>query len=166
MNRFVRVKDYAGLEAEYRRLCETLSGEERTRAIDELPFDQYEKDLRKGFEQAAASIGANSGRCIFLRLRPDIEWNGAFHVQAKDPGIDEPQEEFSYEGPLAGFSGPSFPAAARIYAQRSLFSGTQPSGAALYLLARTIAAFGRCLNTESGLVAVYFSCMYAVFRMS
>jgi uncharacterized protein (TIGR02996 family) len=165
MNRFVLAQDYAGLEAEYRRLCEELSGELLTREIDELPFDRYAKKLHKGYKRAVTGLAAKLGRCIFLRLRPDIEWQGKFHVQANDPGIKEPCEEFSYEGPKAEFAGPSFPEAARIYAQRPIFEGTQPSGAALYLLARTIAAFGRCVSAFSDPAPVYFSCMYAVFRM-
>ena len=52
-----------------------------------------------------------------------------------------------------------------IYARQPLYSGTQPSGTALYLLARTIASLGRCSSSVPDLFPVYFSCMYAVFRM-
>jgi uncharacterized protein (TIGR02996 family) len=165
MNRFISRRDYSGLEAAYRRLCDQLAGEERTREIDALPFDRYEEDLRAGFERAVAALGEKGGRCLFLRLRPDLGWKGEVHVQAKDPGIQEPREEFSYESPMAGFSASRLGEAGDIYSRHSLFSGTQPSGTALYLLARTIAALGRCSSAVSDRVPVYFSCMYAVFRM-
>jgi uncharacterized protein (TIGR02996 family) len=165
MERFLRTQDYAGLEAEYRRLCEKLAGEQVARAIDELLFNRYEKSLQLGFRKAVSSFAPKHGRCIFLRLRPDIEWEGKFHVQARDPGLDEPREEFSYEGPVTEYPAGRFPEAARFYAEHPLYSGTKPSGPALYVLAKTVAAFGRCLSAYSDLPPVYFSCMYAVFRM-
>lgn len=165
MNRFVRAQDYAALEAAYRELCLNLTGEQLTKQIDELPFGRYEKELHKGFKQAVARLASTRGRSLFLRLRPDIEWEGKFHIQAKDPKITEPREEFGYEGPVAEVSGPRFPEAAAVYAQQPLFSGTQPSGPALYVFARTVASFGRCLSEFSTAVPIYFSCMYAVFWM-
>src|SRR5262249_41712860 len=132
---------------------------------DELPFQHYEKSLLAGFQQAVASTASKHGRCIFLRLRPDIEWEGKFHVQARDSALDVPCEEFSYEGPVAEHAGGRFPEAARFYGEHPLYSGTKPSGPALYVLAKTVAAFGRCLSAYSDLSPVYFSCMYAVFRM-
>ncbi len=165
MDHFISRRDYSGLEGIYRRLCEQLSGEERARDIDALPFDRYEEELRGGFGRAVAALGTEPGRCLYLRLRPDLGWRGEFHVQAKDPGTREPREEFSYESPVAQFPVPSFPEAGDIYSRHPLFSGTQPSGTALYLLARTIAALGRCSSAGSGPVPLYFSCMYAVFQM-
>ena len=89
------------------------------------------------------------------------------HIQKKDDvTTDEPREEFSYEGPLAEFKGPDFPEAAQVYERHPLHIGTRPSGPALYLLARTVAAFGRCLARYDIPASVYFSCMYAVFRMN
>jgi hypothetical protein len=165
MNRFVRAQDYAALEAEYRQLCLKLAGEQVTKQIDELPFDRYEQKLHKSLKQAIARLASEQGRSLFFRLTPHIKWEGKFHVRAEAPNITEPREEFSYERPLAAISGPSLSAAAAVYARQPLFSGTQPSGAALYLIARTVAAFGRCLSEFSITVPVYFSCVYAVFRM-
>jgi uncharacterized protein (TIGR02996 family) len=165
MNRYIARRDYPGPEAEYRRLCEEFSGEEAAREIDALSFDRYEEELRRGFERAVAALEQKGGRCVFLRLRPDIEWKGDFHVHRDDPDIREPREEFSYEGPMGGAVGPRFREAADIYARQSLFSGTRPSGTALYLLAKTVAALGRCSGAVADRVPVYFSCIYAVFRM-
>jgi uncharacterized protein (TIGR02996 family) len=166
MNRFVRAGDYTGLEAEYRRQCAKLAGDRLTAEIDELPFNRYKEELHEGFQRAVANLSENRGRAIFLRLRPDIRWKGEFHVQARDyPKMEEPHEEPSYEGPVAEFPGPGFPEAARIYTQYPLYAGIQPSGPALYLLARTIAAFGRCLSLYDVPAPVYFSCMYVVFWM-
>lgn len=165
MQPFIAKKDDSGLESMYRRLCEGLAGEERTREIDALPFERYGQELCESFERAVAALGTEPGRCLYLRLRPDLGWWGEFHIQAKDPEIREPCEEFSYESPVAEFPAPRFPEAGAIYSRQPLFSGTEPSGTALYLLARTIATLGRCPGVASCPVPLYFSCMYAVFRM-
>ncbi|MCE9546713.1 MAG: TIGR02996 domain-containing protein [Planctomycetia bacterium] len=166
MNRFVRSRDYAGLESEYRRLCKKLAGQRLTKEIDALPFQPFEKGLLKGLKQAVTGLGPKKARTIYLRLRPDIRWAAEFHLQANDPQITEPQEEFSYEGPVKKISGPRLIQAAKIYAKHPIYSGTEPSGAALYLLARTIAAFGRCVQALPVAASVYFSCMYSVFCLN
>jgi hypothetical protein len=168
MNRSVRARDYAGLEVEYRRLCQALAGAEVRAEIDCLPFDVYEEKLHKGVRKVLNVLPKQAGKAIFLRVRPDLDWMGEFHVQANDLAAteDEVPEEFSYEGPIAGFEGPDFPEAGEIYQRFPLHSGTRPSGPALFLMARTIAAFGRCLATYDLPVPVYFSCTDAVFCMN
>lgn len=165
MDRFVQANDYAGLEAEYRALCVSLGDERTAKEIDEASFHTYEEDLWLGFSEAIDRLAACEGKCIFLRLRPDIEWEGKFHVYSEDPLLNTPCEEFSYEGPAREIACGRFPEAARLYARRPLYGDIKPSGPALYTLAKTVAAFGRCLRDFSDIPAVYFSCMYAVFRL-
>jgi hypothetical protein len=165
MDRFARIGDYDGLEGEYRSLCQRMAGEEVATEIDGLPFDQYEDTLRAGLQEAAASLTRNGGRCIFFRLGLHWGWSGSFDVQANDAAIDEPVGEGSYEMPIAQFPTAPFEEAARIDARQPLYSGTRPSGAPLFLLARTVAAFGRCVKDSSLPVPVYFSCFQAAFRM-
>jgi uncharacterized protein (TIGR02996 family) len=168
MNRLIRAKDYVGLENEYRRLCQVLVSAEIRAEIDCLPFDVYKEKLHEGVQKVLDVLPKKRGKAIYLRIRPDLEWMGEFHVQANDLAVteDEVPAEFSYEGPIAEIKGPDFPEAAQIYKRHPLQAGTRPSGPALYLLARTIAAYGRCLAEHDLPTPVYFSCMYAVFCMS
>ncbi len=171
MNRLVRAKDYAGLEDEYRRLCQGLAGAEICAEIDSLPFDVYEERLHEGLRKVLDVLPEKGGGAIYLRIRPDLKWKGEFHVQVNDSNDmiaveDEVPEEFNYESPIAEIEGPDFPEAAKIYQRHPLQAGTRPSGPALYLLARTIAAYGRCLAGHDLPTPAYFSCMYAVFCMS
>ncbi len=169
MNRWVRARDYAGLEDSYRRSCQDLAGAEARAEIDCLPFDAYEQKLHKGFQRALGALTESRGRAIYLRIRPDIDWMGEFDIQENDdsaPTGDEVPDEGSYEMPVAGFKAPDFPEAAQIYQRHPLHSDTRPSGPALYLLARTVAACGRCLTKYEIPVPVYFSCWYAVFCLN
>ncbi len=150
---------------EYRPLDKSLWGDQFT-AIHEFIFEFYEKELQKGSKKTVGNLAGKEGKCIFLRLMPHSEWIGTFHVQARDTQLQVPYEEGGYETPLAELAGPRLPEAARLFKEHHLYSGTQPSGVALYLLAKTVAAFGRCLTNYLGLVPVYFSCSYAVFRMT
>ncbi|AGA28644.1 TIGR02996 domain-containing protein [Singulisphaera acidiphila] len=168
MNPWVRAKDYAGLENEYRRLCQALAGAEIRAEIDCLPFDVYEEKLHKRVQKVLGVLPKKRGKAISLRISPDFEWRGEFHVQANDLAVteDEVPEEISYEGPIVQIKGPDFPEASQIYQRHPLQAGTRPSGPALYLLARTVAAYGRCLAGHDLPVPVYFGCRHAVFCMS
>ncbi|SIO60903.1 repeat-companion domain-containing protein [Singulisphaera sp. GP187] len=169
MNHWVQAGDYAGLEDQYRRLCQDLAGAEVRAEIDCLPFEEYEEALQIAFRKALAVLPKKEGKAIYLRIRPDLRWMGSFHVQANDStefqGQGEVPEEFAYEGPVAEIKVPDFPEAAQVYERQPLHSGIRPSGPALYVLARTAAACGRCLLKHEIPVPVYFSCMHAVFCM-
>jgi hypothetical protein len=167
MNRFVSRQDYAGLEAEYRTLCRMFADDQRTAEIDSLPFAEFQESLDKSLKEAIQVLKSQRGKCLYLRLRPDLDnWPITFGIHDEDTEISEPEEEYSYNSPIAEVEGPKFEAAARAYHKQTLFQETEPSGTALYLMARTIAAFGRCLSHNDLTVPVYFSCMYVVFPMT
>jgi uncharacterized protein (TIGR02996 family) len=164
---YIQRRDYDGLEAAFRLDCCKYAGEEAARAIDALPFARYQKDLQSGLELAIAASGSEEGATsIYLRIRPDLQWDGQYHLSGE--AVSEPfapREEFSYGNLLADFDAPSFPEAAGVCDQYSTQKPLDPGGVSHYLLARTLAAFGRCVARKKSPVPVFFSCMYAVFRM-
>jgi uncharacterized protein (TIGR02996 family) len=164
---YIRQRDYDGLETAFRKDCCQHAGEAAARAIDDLPFSRYQTALAAGLQQAITAIGQHpDATSIYLRIRPDIQWEGKYHVSFQDVAEPfEPYEEYSYSGPLAEFEGPSFPEAAEVHSQFPRRGPLDPGGALHYLLARTVAAFGRCVAQHEVPVPVFFSCMYAVFRM-
>ncbi len=83
-----------------------------------------------------------------------------------DVKYDEPREEWGYTTPIAQFFGPDFPEAGAIAGEHPLDTGIHPSGPTLYLLARTLEAFARCISQYDIPLPVYFSCIYAVFRLN
>jgi hypothetical protein len=76
-----------------------------------------------------------------------------------------PHESYSYTGPLAQFHAPSLPEAAEVRRRFAAQGPLDPGGVDHYLLAGTIAAFGRCVGRNKAPVPIFFDCMYAVFRM-
>ncbi len=167
MWQYVRRRDYEGLEAAFRKDCCKYAGEAAAKAIDDLLFHRYQTALAAGLQEAiGASARHSDATSIYLRIRPDLQWDGEYHVSTqsmKEPF--EPHQESSYGGPLEEHEAPSFPEAAEVRARFSERKPLDPGGALHYLLARTVAAFGRCVSQNEVPVPVFFSCMYAVFRM-
>jgi uncharacterized protein (TIGR02996 family) len=166
MNRFIRNQNYDELEAEYRRACLLNGGTTIADEIGALPFAEYQRRLGADLDAALGHLDAADARSLFLRIRPDVRWRGEFHIQAEPPPDTwEPYEEYSYNSPTLQFPVPDFPVAAEIFTKYPLKGSIEPSSPALYLIARTVAAFGRCLHARRLPVSVWFSCGWAVFRM-
>src|SRR5262245_46035325 len=118
-------------------------------AIGALPFAEYQRQLEADVDATLTHLDRADARSLFLRIRPDVGWRSEFHIQADPPPHTlEPYEEYSYRTPALQLPVPDFPAAAAIFAEYPLKGSIQPSSPALYLLARTVAAFGRCLQAR------------------
>src|SRR5262249_28319589 len=100
---YVQRRDYDALEAAFREDCRKHAGDAGVKASDELPFARYREALAAGLRQAAASCAVHGdARSIYLRIRPDLEWGGHFHVSdVPAPEPFKPHDEYSYGGQLA-----------------------------------------------------------------
>lgn len=166
MDRFIRAREYDGLEAEYRRLSQQLSGDEVTAKIDGLSFDAYVKEIDKQLRKALAHCSQGQGQCLVLHVRLDMEWTTSVDAYPDDPHLHEPSESATFGVPLDDLPNIRFLDAARCHDRYPIYATIRPSGSALYVLARTIATFGRCLDQYSDLPSIYLRCgEYAVFRM-
>jgi hypothetical protein len=162
----IQRRDYDGLEAAFRADCCKYASEKAAAAIDALPFDHYQNDLQAGLKQAIAACDRQGATSIYLRIRPDLQWNGEYHVSSEPVSEPfSPYASYSYAGPLVHIDAPSFPAAAKVRDQYAARKPLDPGGVRHYLLARTVAAFGRSVARNKAPLPVFFSCMYAVFRM-
>jgi uncharacterized protein (TIGR02996 family) len=164
---YVQKRAYDGLEAAFRADCLKHAGQAATEAIESVPFHSYQAKLAAGLREAIAASSRHPGaNSIFLRIRTDLRWGGNFHVSnASIPEPFEPHAEYSHSGPLADLKAPDFPEAAQVRDQFQARGLLDPGGAVHYLLARTVAALGRCVAQQEVPVPVFFSCMSAVFRM-
>lgn len=167
MWQYVRRRDYDGLEAAFRRDCCKYAGESAAEAIDALPFHRYQSALELGLRQAITASGRHTDAAsIYLRIRPDLEWNGEYHVSNESVSEPfEPRKEDSYSGSLSEIEAPLFPEAAEVRDGFSEQKPLDPGGVLHYLIARTVAAFGRCVSKNEAPVPVIFSCVDAAFRM-
>jgi hypothetical protein len=164
---YIQRRDYDGLESAFRADCCKCAGEEAAAAIDALPFSRYQMGLQAGLKRAIVASGQREGATsIYLSVRPDFQWGGTYHVSGE--AVSEPfspYERYSHSGSLVYYEAPSFPGAAQVRKRYPASGPLDPGGTQHYLLARTVAAFGRCLARNKAPVPVFFDCMYAVFRM-
>jgi hypothetical protein len=165
---YVQRGDFDGLEAAYREDCRKWAGDEATAAIDAVPFERWERELLPGLRQAVAAAGQEPATSsVFLRLRTDLGWRGEYHVSRETP--PEPFEPYSsggYTGPVASFQAPALPEAGQARQSFPAQGPLDPGGAGHYLLARTVAAFGRCVRATPSPLPVLIDFNAAVFRMA
>lgn len=168
MQRFIQIQAYDDLEEVYRQACMTQVGPALTADITALPFPTYQQQLTESLREAVAILGDTTKiKAFFLRIQPSYDWQGAIHLQDRDvPDTMTPFEERSYPTPETRIPTPSFPAAAAIFTRYPLYSSVHPSGPALYLIARTIATFGRCLQQQPVPLPVWFSCIWMAVHMA
>jgi uncharacterized protein (TIGR02996 family) len=165
LQRFLPDCAYADLERTYYTLCRDQAGPDIAERIAALPFADYEAMLAQGLTTAITRLPQNNGQAIYFRVRGE-RWDYAqFTIHAEDDVTAPiPREERSYTDtlhvPVA-----AFPPAADIVNQYPLDEGITPSSPGLYIVARTLATLGRCLQRTTSPVPVYFSCNYAVFRL-
>ena len=160
----IEKKDYGGLEAAYRADCRKYAGEEAAQAIEALPFKEYENKLEDGLKKAIARGRDRGVTSIFFRFSGGDAWYSEYHVSGQT--IEEkfePHDEHAYAGPMVKIDGPQFLAAAALSEKYELRSVLDPDSADHFLLARTIAAFGRCVAKHKSPVPIFFSNHRAVF---
>ena len=164
----IQQRDYPQLEACFRRECVQHAGPAAAEAIDELPFAAYEQQLADVWRQVVARAPqVHEANSICLRVRMSREWRGNFDLGQMNltPNFS-PQSEYSHHTPAEQIPAPAFPAAAELRSAALARQGRlDPGGVEHYLLARTIAAFGRVLQRQPAPLPAFFSCVEALFWM-
>ena len=167
MSRFVKAGDWDGLEAEYRKRCRKAAGLKVTREVEAVPFADYERRLETAYRRAVRAANSRPDGAIYMRLRPDIQWMSQLHVHTTDDiNSGEPFEEFSYSGESTEIEGPRLEAAGELLRREQHAAGVRVNWPGLYLIARTLALFGRLAHRHPLPVPVYFSCIYLAIRVA
>ena len=174
MATFARNRDWDGLEARYRQICKDYADDETIKQAAELSFTDWRDTMREGLQLAVETTSQRSSDTIFLRLRTDDDWSGQFDIHDRygpsgithepvDP--DEPFEEFSHQGPEAFIKIADFKEAGDMFRANWRGDSPGPIGIPMFLVARTVAEFGRCLDQLEFPQQVFFGHVLAAFRM-
>jgi len=141
----VKDADWDGLEHEFRSLAIRLAGQDEANLIHSLDFPDYEHRLRDPFQQALSKSRSSPVKAIYFEYDLDNSWHSAFYLcTSYDPqALENDDWPCDFQDVIPG---PDFPAAGLAY-RRHGFNKTQiASGITLYLVARTVAAFGRIVT--------------------
>ena len=167
MSPYLDAKDWGGLESRYEEVARSLAGVEEASEISEVDLSEYEESLCRGLSLALARARELSAEAVYFEYDLDNNWAGTFFIcrgyNAKEAGDES--RAWKWVGEVEGKGLPAF---GSLYAAE--FDATKRArGTNAYLIARTVAAFGRCAEkVEGGGVAVCigFHDQYPIMRVS
>lgn len=141
---YVDKKDWASLEAEYKQCAIGLAGSNMADAISSVDISAYETTLRKKVASAYKKIEQTSAKAIYFEYDLDNSWKSNFFICQAYNHLAAANDDWACDW-VEEVEGPELQAFAELYNSTHGFDTTDlDKGTTLYLVARTIAAFGRC----------------------
>ena len=142
MKPFVAARDWHGLEQRYSDACRVAAGDEAARRIASVLLVDFEAALGSVLSRALSTARENQARAVYFEYDLDNDWQSGFFVcpeyLSEDAGDDDWACDFS-----AHFDGPDLTEFSAIYRERGFDRTPQAIGCTTFLVARTLAAFGR-----------------------
>lgn len=138
---WVRRRDWPGLDGHFRRFAAHTCGAKVADAIAAVDLAEYRRDLADALQLALHAAAEERASVIAYLHRPHEDWSGAFCVYQRSP-ISPEGDQRRMGTCVAEVPGPPCTDLARIF----FAHGDTLNTVALYLVARTVAALGRCLD--------------------
>jgi hypothetical protein len=167
MNPFLRARDWEGLESAYNQIARRLAGEMLTVKISAVTLVDYQRALSEKLKLVVKKAEALKAKAIHFEYDLDNDWEGAFFIcpdyHLQNIGDDDWACDW-----MEDFSGPNLPAFGAIYQKHGFDKDDTAIGSTCYLIARTVAAFGRCLEeikTDGVAVCIAFHDQDPIMRI-
>ena len=145
MREAISRRDWQGLEQTYQVLCTNMAGAEAASRIAALDFSSYLRRLRTVFVAVAERLGPCEARAIYFEYDLGNDWESNFFLCRQYTPERERNDEWACEW-VDECPGPKFEEACTEYMESEVdWTGESP-GIPLYLIARTVAAYGRCVD--------------------
>jgi hypothetical protein len=141
------VGDWKGLENKYLRICAELAGDELAAWIRYLDFQPYLDRLRRAYRKALRHVRNAEPRAIYFEYDMNDDWRGSFFLCPDYLPESAGDDDWACQW-QARIDGPAFPKLTEVF----LIDGgkvdedPRPRGKCAYLIARTLAALGRCVD--------------------
>lgn len=135
------------LEEDYFQICKSLAGEKEALKIKKINLKEYEYLLKQSFEGVLQYAQSAKAKAILFHYDEYNEWSSNFFVhQVYTKGADYTEStsddwacDYEYD-----IEGPSLEAFSNIYKKNyGDYERAKDIGVCTYLMARTIASFGR-----------------------
>jgi len=161
MDRFIQGGQFRELEVEFRKRSERYLEPAQIAQVMAVNFADYLKLLEPVFQRTIhAADAANAGAIQFSIRARDDDWASLFQLYSEKVDHSEfPSDEYRFPQPIAQFDVPTFPAAGRVYTDRS----NRIRWSNILLFARTIAAFGQFIKRRNPTQPIYLHVMYAAY---
>lgn len=168
MKPLIARSDWDGLESSYRRCCSNLAGEDQTQKIAALDFASYQAVLEDFFSKAVATAQAVNAQALYFEYDLDNDWQSNFFLCGDYNPESAGDDDWACEW-LDEVKGPEFPEAFDVYSDNNFDRSPLAKGSTLYLVARTVAAYGRCSDkhpSDSTAVCIAFHDQDPIMRLS
>jgi hypothetical protein len=169
----VRAGRWDRVEAQGRDACVRLAGAAAGTEIEAVSLNRYEGQLRSGLKRAANRAAKLGALAVYFEYDLDNGWDGNFFLcreYVPQSGVEDADEGEDWASDwIEDVAGPGQPKLAAIYAAQGGFAETpEQVGRTAFLVARTVAAFGRAteeLDTQGLAVCLAFHDGEPIFRI-
>lgn len=168
MDRYVSRRDWDGLEQAYAGTCQSLAGKDLCSKIERVNLAGYQTSLREGLEKAIDRAITLSAKAVYFEYDLDNDWQSAFFICQNylPQSVGDEDWASDWEDTI---DGPSLPKFGGIYEEDGFNRTDRAIGSTLYLIARTVATFGRAfegLNAGELAVCMGFHDQEPIMRIS
>ena len=145
MRPYAAQRRWSELEDVYRRMCEHMAGAQQASRIAALDFQTYELALQAALVEASIRLAESNVQALYFEYDLDNGWESAFFICAEYNAEHVGDDDWVCDW-VDHWLGPSFEEASELYVENHFDRTPVAKGSTLYLVARTVAAFGRSLD--------------------
>jgi hypothetical protein len=141
--KFIAKRNLDGLESNYYNQAREWAGRSLARRIAEVDLKHYQATLSRGLAEAGKSAEEHQAKAVCFEYDMDNGWDGRFFVCGQYAPESAKDDEWADEW-IVEFEGPGIPEFGGFYRDFGFDRTDQAKGSTLYMIARTVAALGRC----------------------
>ncbi|MGI8907616.1 MAG: hypothetical protein ACR2IE_14125 [Candidatus Sumerlaeaceae bacterium] len=145
MRGYIARSDWDGLENNARKRAEKLAGKEITAKIAAVNLSAYSEQLEDAMKDVFESAEEQDAAAVYFEYDMEHNWSGTFFVCHDYMSEDEEDDDWAREGDEE-MDGPESPELAEFF-DSDFDSSNKERGVNGYLIARSLAVFGRCAET-------------------
>ncbi|MBW2109798.1 MAG: hypothetical protein JRI36_14220 [Deltaproteobacteria bacterium] len=145
MTRWIQRQDWTGLESRFQELANELAGVTQADRIAKIDFSKYQKSLSENLHRAIKLASNQEAKALYFEYDLDNDWQSTFFICDEYVPESEGNDDWACEW-VEDLAGPKFPVLSEIYLENGFDRTEVAKGCTLYLIARTVATFGRCLD--------------------
>jgi len=146
--KLVAKRNFDGLESIYSTQAREWSGRGLARKIGEVDLRGYQRSLALGLAEAERSAEVHQAPAIHFEYDVNNGWDGRFFVCRAYAPPSARDESWADEW-IEEFEGPRIPEFGRFLREYGFDRTDQAKGCTLYMIARTVASLGRCVDPGS-----------------
>lgn len=143
--KLVAKRNYDGLESIYSTQAREWSGRSLARRIGEVDLRTFRSELARGLADAEKSAEEHGAPAIYFEYDVNNGWIGRFFVCRAYAPVSAGDESWTDEW-FEELEGPRIPEFGRFLREYGFDRTDQAKGCTLYMIARTVAALGRCVD--------------------